>query len=261
MATAVPARAGRTADAFRLATAAFLERLLSIGPANGSPSHLEFIAAVSGALEDSPLHWDSAAWRQFHWWCHHVIGPRFLPTVSGDALTTGLRDMSVAGPTGFMRLIDNVHLAVGRPPEEINSRNDTEDRIDLCAADVLREVFGSPLAPGKWSATRVHFQWPRRLLPADWRTDTVVTLADQMWRSRDFSVMPILADALQDAGCTREDVLEHCRDAAAIHCRGCWVLDAILAPITTPQRRHNDAAERRVTMIDRGAAGESPAGG
>jgi hypothetical protein len=49
-----------------------------------------------------------------------------------------------------------------------------------------------------------------------------------MWESREFSAAPILADALQDAGCDREDVLNHLRDPAAVHCRGCWVLDLVL---------------------------------
>jgi hypothetical protein len=40
--------------------------------------------------------------------------------------------------------------------------------------------------------------------------------------------MPILADALQDAGYEDEDVLNHCREPGA-HVRGCWVLDLILA--------------------------------
>jgi hypothetical protein len=40
--------------------------------------------------------------------------------------------------------------------------------------------------------------------------------------------MPILADALQDAGCDNEDVLNHCRDANAAHVRGCWVVDLLL---------------------------------
>jgi hypothetical protein len=40
--------------------------------------------------------------------------------------------------------------------------------------------------------------------------------------------MPILADALQDAGCDNEDILNHCRDANVTHVRGCWVVDLVL---------------------------------
>jgi hypothetical protein len=49
-----------------------------------------------------------------------------------------------------------------------------------------------------------------------------------MYESRDFGAMPILADALQDAGCDSNDILNHCRDANATHVRGCWVVDFVL---------------------------------
>jgi hypothetical protein len=79
---------------------------------------------------------------------------------------------------------------------------------------LLREVFGNPFRPVKFNKA--------------WRTDTAVSLARQMYDGRDFSAMPILADALQDAGCDNEDVLAHCRDAGAAHVRGCWVVDGVL---------------------------------
>ncbi|MBP3956210.1 hypothetical protein J8F10_13045 [Gemmata sp. G18] len=61
-----------------------------------------------------------------------------------------------------------------------------------------------------------------------WRTSTAIALAGQMYESREFGAMPILADALQDAGCDSADVLDHCRDAGAPHVRGCWVVDLVL---------------------------------
>jgi hypothetical protein len=39
--------------------------------------------------------------------------------------------------------------------------------------------------------------------------------------------MPILADALEDAGCDNADILQHCRGAGE-HVRGCWVVDLVL---------------------------------
>jgi hypothetical protein len=82
-------------------------------------------------------------------------------------------------------------------------------------ATLYRCVFGNPFRP-------VAFD------PA-WRTDTAVSLARGMYESRDFSAMPILADALQDAGCEDEQVLHHCHDATAPHVRGCWVCDLVLS--------------------------------
>ena len=78
----------------------------------------------------------------------------------------------------------------------------------------LREVYANPFRPVAFS-------------PA-WRTDTAVALARQMYEAREFGAMPILADALQDAGCDCEEVLTHCRDTNAPHVRGCWVVDLVL---------------------------------
>jgi hypothetical protein len=80
-------------------------------------------------------------------------------------------------------------------------------------APVVRCVFGNPFRPVS-------------LDPA-WLTSTVTALASQMYDSRDFSPMPILADALQDAGCTSDDILDHCRGDGP-HVRGCWVVDLVL---------------------------------
>ena len=74
-----------------------------------------------------------------------------------------------------------------------------------------------------------HFGDPRSPVERDpsWLTSTVVKLAEGMYASRDFAAMPILADALMDAGCDNADVLDHCR-ADGPHVRGCWVVDLVL---------------------------------
>ncbi len=64
----------------------------------------------------------------------------------------------------------------------------------------------------------------------DWRTTTATTIASQMYDSREFGAMPILADALQDAGCENADILEHCRGPGP-HVRGCWVVDLVLGKV------------------------------
>lgn len=80
-------------------------------------------------------------------------------------------------------------------------------------AQLIRDVFGNPFRKVVFGKT--------------WRTDTSVAFARQMYESRDFSTMPILADALQDAGCDNDDILHHCRGPNN-HVRGCWVVDLIL---------------------------------
>jgi hypothetical protein len=81
-------------------------------------------------------------------------------------------------------------------------------------AVLLRDIFGNPFRP-------VAFD-PR------WRSESAVSLARTAYDTRDFSLLPILADALEEAGCDHPDVLSHCRDPNGVHVRGCWVVDGVL---------------------------------
>ena len=80
-------------------------------------------------------------------------------------------------------------------------------------AALVREVFGNPFRP-------VAFD-PR------WRTTDVMGLARAIYDGAAFDRLPLLADALMDAGCADPDVLAHCRGAGP-HVRGCWVVDLVL---------------------------------
>jgi hypothetical protein len=85
---------------------------------------------------------------------------------------------------------------------------------NLLICTLIRDIFGNPYQKVKFDKK--------------WRTDTAVTLARTMYEAREFSAMPILADALQDAGCDSDDILAHCRDPKQVHVRGCWVVDLVL---------------------------------
>jgi hypothetical protein len=61
-----------------------------------------------------------------------------------------------------------------------------------------------------------------------WRSPDVMSLARGIDTSQDFSGMPVLADALQEAGCDADTLLGHLRDPACKHARGCWTLERIL---------------------------------
>jgi hypothetical protein len=52
-------------------------------------------------------------------------------------------------------------------------------------------------------------------------------LANNIYDDRAFDLLPILADALEDAGCADADILAHCRGPGP-HVRGCWVVDLLL---------------------------------
>jgi hypothetical protein len=80
-------------------------------------------------------------------------------------------------------------------------------------AGLLRDLFGNPFRPAA--------------LDRRWRTADVVGLARAIYADRAFERLPVLADALMDAGCADEAVLTHCRSEGP-HARGCWVVDLIL---------------------------------
>ena len=78
---------------------------------------------------------------------------------------------------------------------------------------MIRDIFGNPFRPIVAN-------------PA-WLTPTAVAIATAIYADRAFEQMPILADALEEAGCTNADVLLHCRSGGP-HVRGCWVVDLLL---------------------------------
>ncbi len=86
--------------------------------------------------------------------------------------------------------------------------------LDLHSADLVREVFGNPIR-----------KCPE-FNPA-WRTENVVQLTRHAHAEGDFSALPVLADALEEAGCDRADVLDHLRQREP-HARGCWAIELVL---------------------------------
>jgi hypothetical protein len=80
----------------------------------------------------------------------------------------------------------------------------------------LREIMGNPFRPVSFDPS-----W------LTWHDGLLGSMARRMYDSRDFSDMPILADALEEAGCDNTDILAHCREPGE-HVRGCWVVDLLL---------------------------------
>ena len=86
-------------------------------------------------------------------------------------------------------------------------------RLEFC--EQFRCVAGNPFRPA--------------YLRPEWRSEHVVAIAEAVERTGDYAVMPILADALEDAGCDCDALLEHCRGPGP-HVRGCWAIDLIRRP-------------------------------
>jgi hypothetical protein len=90
-------------------------------------------------------------------------------------------------------------------------------------ARLIREVVGNPFRP---AVSQAAWQtWNQGLLPA---------MARAIYADQSFEQMPILGDALEEAGCDDPLWLDHCRHPAR-HVRGCWLLDALgAAPVAKP---------------------------
>ncbi len=86
-------------------------------------------------------------------------------------------------------------------------------------ARLLREVFGNP-----FRIPEIDSFWLKH------NGGCVSQLAAEMDSQWTFEQMPILADALEEAGCTNVDVLNHCRQPGE-HVRGCWLLDLLLCKV------------------------------
>lgn len=87
----------------------------------------------------------------------------------------------------------------------------TAERAAQC--QLLRELFGNPFRPFVFDPV--------------WGSPIVLAIAAQLYDRESFDELPVLADALEDAGCDDPQLLGHLR-AAITHYRGCWALDAVL---------------------------------
>lgn len=86
-----------------------------------------------------------------------------------------------------------------------------EERV--AQVHLLRDLIGNPFRPSSADPS--------------WITNDVVALAQALYEERAFDRLPILADALEEAGCDNQDILSHCRQLGD-HVRGCWAVDLLL---------------------------------
>lgn len=135
------------------------------------------------------------------------FGPNEVKYQTLDALDHATRQKPYDAMNAHIKAA-YAYAAACRPKWTTGNRS--EERVQVALA---HDIFGNPFRPVSFSS--------------EWRTSTVVSIAKSMYHSRDFGPMPLLADALQDAGCEHADILDHCRGAGP-HVRGCWVVDLVL---------------------------------
>jgi hypothetical protein len=93
------------------------------------------------------------------------------------------------------------------------AKTDHEARVRRECCDQFRDVAGNPFRPVRFDPS--------------WRTEAVAALAAGVDADQAFERLPVLADALEDAGCADANILTHCRGDGP-HVRGCWVVDLVL---------------------------------
>jgi hypothetical protein len=93
------------------------------------------------------------------------------------------------------------------------SASPAEEQEQRALAELVREFFGNPFRSVRYD-------------PA-WLSAEVEATAKGIYADHDLASMPVLADALEDAGCDEAGLLGHCRSGGP-HYRGCWALDLIL---------------------------------
>jgi hypothetical protein len=145
---------------------------------------------------------DACAWASVCYGAAQPMEDRFK-----DSILSALLDSATAVAHAVLPL-DLAFSAYNTPPRRAALNSEAEAHNQL-----VRDIFGNPFRPVTFDPT--------------WRTTTAVQLTQGIYDSRDFSTMPILADALQDAGCDNADILDHCRGPGP-HVRGCWVVDLVL---------------------------------
>lgn len=93
----------------------------------------------------------------------------------------------------------------------------TRRRVEEEYPPILREIVGNPFRP----SPHISVAW------LAWNDRAISKIAQGIYKDRAFDRLPILGDALEEAGCSDVDLLEHCRRTGG-HRRGCWLVDLVL---------------------------------
>jgi hypothetical protein len=173
-----------------------------------TPFYLKSMAALVKAVEVAELFADGQATVQELSAAHNAAN-EVLAYVDDHAANDGERTLGLAATDVSHRSADKAALAVRTALEAVG------DLKSQC--DILRDVIGNPFRPTP-AITSATFSWDN---------ERIRNLAQVIYDERGFERLPILADALEAAGCTNLDILAHCREPGG-HWRGCWVVDLLL---------------------------------
>ncbi len=173
--------------------------------------------SVSGG-KTSPTADEQSAW-SFYWACYTAD----LTAAAGSGYEACRRIEKAAWATRDCADADWLRKNPGwleETPFQLTERYDAVN-AGLCSeqmqqAAILREIVGNPFG----LARPIDPGWPV------WQDGMIPKLALAIYDDRAFDRLPILADALEEAGCTDSSLLDHLRGHGP-HVRGCWALDQL----------------------------------
>jgi hypothetical protein len=160
-----------------------------------------------------------------------VLGARQARKPAAEFKAAGRRNQSGSEGQrpGLLLTVENlfrdVSLALGENVWEATSPCSwlpLEGRV--CSGRLLHDIFGNPFRPV--SADPAWLTWNNGFIPG---------VAESLHETGRFDELPILADALEDAGCEDQDILDHCRSGGP-HVRGCWVVNLLRPDRKGPRR-------------------------
>lgn len=147
---------------------------------------------------------------------------------------------------GVSRYLLAAHAAVSLTVGSTYAATDTAASVALAvgsaSASVLSDADEIPAYSSRRAASELVAQaallrdiFPFRASALDpvWLGGTAKKLAQVIYDKRAFDRLPILADALEDSGCSNQDILQHCRGGGE-HVRGCWVADLLIGKEQRP---------------------------
>jgi hypothetical protein len=151
---------------------------------------------LQAGADEAPPWWECEASRRLHWAAIWIV----------------------KDPPAVASVLHCLHDAAGVLDRQ-GAPGETSPVADSRLAALAREVFGNPFRPVA--------------VEPSWRSPDVAALAEAAYQERslpagtlDGARLAVLADALEDAGCTSADLLDHLRDRGP-HVRSCWAVDAV----------------------------------
>jgi hypothetical protein len=196
--------------------------LLTFRPGRATDRKMRLFGCACCRLiwEHLPEEWVRRAVETAERFADHLLDDTARDAARRDA------NQAVAGLRGFRARLAEAAADLLKPRVSVSAAVRVADQLQTgrtayllparqCA--LLRDIMTNPFHP----PGRLHPDW------LTWRDGLVRQLAQAIYEERAFERMPILADALEDAGCSDAVVLGHLRGPGP-HVPGCWLLDRLL---------------------------------